>query len=1739
MSMGGNIRVTLTLNDAGFTVKAKQASENIKGMNAGIKIASSNFNKMESVVEKTTARLNSASQRIKQLNKDSSDASKSISGMTAKNEQLQTVVSQLITSFKTLRSSTDATSKRIDAGAVSSTKAAKSNDVLKRSHQQLKDAMNGTVDGMTRSERAAKNLMNVNSQVLKQAKLTAAGSKDASARATAAQIADNDRLLASKRASLASMIRAEQAYQRQVEAARSKAMATQLMMENRRDPRTGRMVSVKGAQYAGWERQLAADKAHLANLERSVQLVAQETQRQQAGLGVLVTTGQQLRTNLSIRESELRTMAAEEARRKSMNAAQRQAAQQELARQRQIREEMRQQNTLLREQANMVKGIAQMWASMKIAQGEKASLNEAGEYQRYQVRAIAMGMDPAEMRQFRVDNWKDSDAHPGVSSSDAAEARLAAMGGLATKDMTVVSKNLYDAIEAAKNIQYLQGEHAEPFTDLVRNLYGFVESRQVQYDQAATKSSFDLVTKIQAATGGKIDIKDLETFLRRLGSTANQISDSGIAKIVALLDQVKVSGGGGGGGAGGVSTVGTSVKMLQAYANGKGLSRNAVKEYAEAGVLDMSSYNPNKPAKEQISALKNAGFADSKLLNQDPIGAMQKFVALAFQQMTKNPENIKRYFGSADADTANEENRRAALSKWVAPLGLTQTTNNMITTIGDSRFSKRAHHQEEMIDGSLTNEKLSAERQKTYGQSVDNFNASLTNLKITLGESILPMMTDFFNWLDKTVKKFREFASNNPMVSQLGMIAAGIASVVLGLKGLLGAFSLVRTGLGLFGGAAAGAGRNVSILGTAIKFLKDPIKTVSGMFTGFGAAMRTAGGYVMYLLNPMNIVRGGMKLFKEEFGKFGSTVSGAGRTILANTNKLGPLLRASWSGIIKVIGASISMIGRVFLRAIPFVGWLMLAWDLGKLLLGMQVGGHKISEWFSHWLDGLLTWAKNFWLDLTSLFSDGEVRANVVVEKRVNEEKRKQREDAFNSGDVIRDKVGQLSGDVQAVGRLSRLSGDSQNLMNDVGVATGKITPPKKDESKGHETYTPNPDELPKPNDIDWGGDAAARKGREFENPFTSSLAEMRRKSQIAEMRRNTRIEGSSTDDLDSEARIAFRESWLAGDFDPGHDPSKRKFKNKDGGINWSEKSDGYSPQDWVDQYKAMKQLEEQQKAMDFAAQRTAAAQQDLSAAMDRTTGETGKQNRDVLALERELTRASVRLKNGTADWNAWAAEKNRALATKTGSVLVNFTADFADDDRKTMQDLQPDGFGKQTADIDRKMLADREQYEMLAAAHKKYYEEETAALAAQLAAREISQDTYNARVTEAHSNYIQAAEKAETAFTQHVQVQAAARERAAERSTDKLARDWQNTYSAVESMQENWSNSFVENLQLALRGGSVSWNDFLIGMVEDIYNAKVKEAFSNVITGAFGTVGDLLKNSLLSNASTGGSGAGPTIGNTASGAWSGFTSTVGGWFGAGSTTPGGASKVGGETAGESTKALGDGAKAATGALETMTNTGIMGTISAMAQNITSLFAGTSATASKTAADSLSASSASMLSLALSEAALAATAFSIAAASGGASSGFGGILSMGGALAGGASGAGGAASAFGSGVSMTPFAKGGIMSGFGSLPLKKYSKGGIANSPQIAMFGEGKMNEAYVPLPDGRSIPVTMSGELGGSKGGDSVVISINVENNGDTKVTSEGDQNATWNGVAKRVKALVMDVLVEQKRTNGILATK
>lgn len=106
------------------------------------------------------------------------------------------------------------------------------------------------------------------------------------------------------------------------------------------------------------------------------------------------------------------------------------------------------------------------------------------------------------------------------------------------------------------------------------------------------------------------------------------------------------------------------------------------------------------------------------------------------------------------------------------------------------------------------------------------------------------------------------------------------------------------------------------------------------------------------------------------------------------------------------------------------------------------------------------------------------------------------------------------------------------------------------------------------------------------------------------------------------------------------------------------------------------------------------------------------------------------------------------------------------------------------------------------------------------------------------------------------------------------------------------------------------------------------------------------------------------------------------------------------------------------------------------------------------------------------------------------------------------------------------FADGGIMTEYGRLALNKYANGGIARRPQVAIFGEGDQPEAYVPLPDGRTIPVTVTSDGGKPQAGN---VSVNVINQSGQQLEAQQQGGPRMDG-----EQMVLDVVLKNARRAG-----
>jgi len=109
------------------------------------------------------------------------------------------------------------------------------------------------------------------------------------------------------------------------------------------------------------------------------------------------------------------------------------------------------------------------------------------------------------------------------------------------------------------------------------------------------------------------------------------------------------------------------------------------------------------------------------------------------------------------------------------------------------------------------------------------------------------------------------------------------------------------------------------------------------------------------------------------------------------------------------------------------------------------------------------------------------------------------------------------------------------------------------------------------------------------------------------------------------------------------------------------------------------------------------------------------------------------------------------------------------------------------------------------------------------------------------------------------------------------------------------------------------------------------------------------------------------------------------------------------------------------------------------------------------------------------------------------------------------------------------YANGGIAPG----GFTAFANGGMVTGPTMGLVGEGRYNEAIVPLPDGKSIPV----QLAGGDGGNQIISNITVNvNNGQAQSNATGSNSSE---MGRKIEGAVKQVIVGELRPGGLLASK
>ncbi|MDH8100588.1 tape measure protein [Klebsiella pneumoniae] len=347
---------------------------------------------------------------------------------------------------------------------------------------------------------------------------------------------------------------------------------------------------------------------------------------------------------------------------------------------------------------------------------------------------------------------------------------------------------------------------------------------------------------------------------------------------------------------------------------------------------------------------------------------------------------------------------------------------------------------------------------------------------------------------------------------------------------------------------------------------------------------------------------------------------------------------------------------------------------------------------------------------------------------------------------------------------------------------------------------------------------------------------------------------------------------------------------------------------------------------------------------------------------------------------------------------------------------------------------------------------------------------------------------------------------------TQKMALEYEDVAGQIETVWSNAFSSMTDTITDFIMDGKASFSDFARSIVKDIASIIVKSQITAPLmnmmgmgtngAGNTGNIAGAMLNQGVSLVSSGGAGVNVNNGDKSIGQSAKETSA--GISQMSTATENANSGLSGmvSSAWNSTKsflglgtATGNQTKAIGANILTMNN------LSSVAAGLTAVFAsmGASSTSSK----------GRWLNFGMSMVSAATSVWAGSLASGGGSGGSGGAVAH---------------------------ANGGVFGPNGVVPLKTYSKGGIATTPQLALFGEGRDNEAYVPLPDGRSIPVTMTGNIGGGGTIAPVAINISVNSDGSSSTSGSDADGKGWNDAAQRIKNIVLETITQEKRPGGSL---
>jgi hypothetical protein len=438
--------------------------------------------------------------------------------------------------------------------------------------------------------------------------------------------------------------------------------------------------------------------------------------------------------------------------------------------------------------AASIRGMGELWAAFKIEKGLKTAVQDAAEYERTDNRLRNMNLRPDESDAIHQSVRQTGRDFHQFDQNELLEMAIDLRNATGSAHEAATGLKGFAESVFAINLSMPSGKKLDEQGTL--NFAKFLEGRGVTMDPAAMAAQQDLVTKIVAATQGRVNPNNLFGNLTYAkGGLGRTMDDEALVTFAAMIEQDSRGGGTGG-------TIGTMLtSFVNSISKANAITTKNRDEWLKLGLVDPEKVNINANT-NRVTSIQAGAIAGTDIVGKNFKRWVDEYLRPALVAAGVNMDDLTAVKAKTDVLFPNRNAAEAAF----------QLLSKKDLIEKDAANINQAAGKDEQVKNG---EKLSA-------ANWERFHKAINDLAIAIGTTLLPVLNPLLEGFTKILEVLGHLSQDHP-----------VFGFILGLSGALGSVSLLIAGVTrLFGPLGA-------VLGITAE-----------SFGGFGTVVSTVGGFI-------------------------------------------------------------------------------------------------------------------------------------------------------------------------------------------------------------------------------------------------------------------------------------------------------------------------------------------------------------------------------------------------------------------------------------------------------------------------------------------------------------------------------------------------------------------------------------------------------------------------------------------------------------------------------------------------------------------------------------------------------------------------------------------------------------------------------------------------------------------------------------------------------------------------------